>query len=114
MARGAEGSAGVGSCGGDSHGLAQPLQLSVAVREGFDLVFQLLSVPWNMIKESGTCSAPLWLQQLALVTQGASTALSLFVVTRIGGASPHRAAPGADGHRVTPQTIQKISGSGWP
>lgn len=54
VARGAEGSSGVGSCGGDSHGLAQPLQLSVAVREGFGLVFQLLSVPWNRIKESGT------------------------------------------------------------
>lgn len=53
VARGAEGSTGVGCCRGDSHGLAQPFQLSVAVGEGLGLVFQLLSVPWNMIKESG-------------------------------------------------------------
>lgn len=39
VARGAEGSAGVGCCWGDSHGLAQPFQLPVAVGEGFGLVF---------------------------------------------------------------------------
>lgn len=39
VAWGAEGSAGVGCCWGDSHGLAQPFQLPVAVGEGFGLVF---------------------------------------------------------------------------
>lgn len=52
VAWGAEGSAGVGCCWGDSHGLAQPFQLPIAVGEGFGLVFWLLSVPWNMIRES--------------------------------------------------------------
>lgn len=39
VAWGAEGSAGVGCCWGDSHGLAQPFQLPIAVGEGFGLVF---------------------------------------------------------------------------
>lgn len=87
MAGGAEGSTGVGCCRGDSHGLAQPFQISIAVGEGFGLVFQLLSVPWNMISDQLPFGGS------TLVTQGASAASVSAVCCYshwVMGASPGR------------------------